>query len=40
MNAQHEYSVCFVIDNTLIVKVRLGSVHRVGPILVIILYGK
>ena len=35
MNAQHEYSVCFVIDDKLIVEVLSGSMHRVGPLLVV-----
>ena len=35
MNALHEFSVCFVIDDVFIVKVLSRSMHRVGPILVI-----
>ncbi len=34
LNSRNEYCVCFVIDNMLIVNILYGSMHRIGPILV------
>ena len=37
MNVQYKYSVCFVIDDALIVKVLSGLMHTVGPTCILVI---